>query len=296
MRRKPVVILRWLCLQDRVVAIRSGRPIPLDVCSVTQGNIRRLSFLSTAYGLMADLDLGTEHLRWMGDARFVVGFIQGALAKRKYGVELAMRVVDGDKHSIARTYADERHRASAAASTSESGADGLPPLKYGTATDTLAPVLSRESHFPTSIATPSDEQQQQQGWHVVEAPLLFFYAGTLPYVAKEHMFFPAAAISDGLIDLVVCPPMSRISALQALDGTDKGSTFANKQARYYKCTAFRLSPRKLPGTQTCENLAIDGERFPPFEPVQVEVHPRLARVISLKPNWAGLDSLPLPKA
>lgn len=27
---------------------------------------------------MADLDLGTEHLRWMGDTRFMVGLLKGS--------------------------------------------------------------------------------------------------------------------------------------------------------------------------------------------------------------------------
>lgn len=41
--------------------------MPIDICSVTQKDKRVLSFLSQAIGLMADLDLGTEHLRFMGD-------------------------------------------------------------------------------------------------------------------------------------------------------------------------------------------------------------------------------------
>jgi hypothetical protein len=28
-------------------------------------------------GLMADLDINTEHLRWMGDTRFIYGFLRG---------------------------------------------------------------------------------------------------------------------------------------------------------------------------------------------------------------------------
>jgi sphingosine kinase len=39
----------------------------VDLCSVTQKDKRVLSFLSQAIGLMAELDLGTEHLRFMGD-------------------------------------------------------------------------------------------------------------------------------------------------------------------------------------------------------------------------------------
>ena len=50
----------------------------VDLFSITQGGKRSLSFMSQALGLMADLDLGTEHLRWMGDTRFMVGLLKGS--------------------------------------------------------------------------------------------------------------------------------------------------------------------------------------------------------------------------
>ena len=49
----------------------------IDLFSFTQHGKRHLSFFSQSLGLMADLDLDTEHLRWMGDTRFVYGFIRG---------------------------------------------------------------------------------------------------------------------------------------------------------------------------------------------------------------------------
>ncbi|KAJ4338342.1 sphinganine kinase lcb4, partial [Neurospora sp. IMI 360204] len=53
------------------LAIVKGVPTKLDLCSVTlQDGERLTSFLSQAYGLIADLDITTEHLRWMGAARF----------------------------------------------------------------------------------------------------------------------------------------------------------------------------------------------------------------------------------
>jgi sphingosine kinase len=42
--------------------------MPVDIFSMTQGEKRILSFVSQAVGLMAELDIGTEHLRFMGDA------------------------------------------------------------------------------------------------------------------------------------------------------------------------------------------------------------------------------------
>lgn len=34
--------------------------------------------MSVSMGLMADLDINTEHLRWMGDTRFIYGFLRGS--------------------------------------------------------------------------------------------------------------------------------------------------------------------------------------------------------------------------
>lgn len=51
----------------------------IDLFSFTQKGKRNLSFMSQSLGLMADLDLDTEHLRWMGDSRFVYGFIRGGV-------------------------------------------------------------------------------------------------------------------------------------------------------------------------------------------------------------------------
>ena len=43
-----------------------GRPMSVDVMSVLQNGQRTFSFMTSCLGLMANLDLGTEHLRFMG--------------------------------------------------------------------------------------------------------------------------------------------------------------------------------------------------------------------------------------
>lgn len=64
-------------------------------------NERRVSFLSAALGLMVDLDLGTEHLRWMGDGRFVWGFVRGVAQRKACKVRLCLDVVSDDKSDMA---------------------------------------------------------------------------------------------------------------------------------------------------------------------------------------------------
>ena len=46
--------------------------MPVDIFSMTQGDKRVLSFVSQAMGLMAELDVDTEHLRFMGDTWVVL--------------------------------------------------------------------------------------------------------------------------------------------------------------------------------------------------------------------------------
>ncbi len=52
--------------------------MPIDLLSILQSGKRSFSFMSQCVGLMADLDLGTEHLRWMGSNRFVYGYLRGS--------------------------------------------------------------------------------------------------------------------------------------------------------------------------------------------------------------------------
>lgn len=47
---------------------------PMDVASVLQPPSQRLYMMLLAtYGMMSNLDVGSEHLRWMGDTRFTLG-------------------------------------------------------------------------------------------------------------------------------------------------------------------------------------------------------------------------------
>lgn len=55
----------------------SGRPMKVDVFSVTQEDTSTISYMTQALGLMSELDLGTENWRWMGDTRYFLGFLRG---------------------------------------------------------------------------------------------------------------------------------------------------------------------------------------------------------------------------
>jgi sphingosine kinase len=106
---------------------------PLDLISITQGEKRFLSFLSQSFGMIADVDLGTEDLRWMGSARFTYGLIQRVWKQTVYPCDIAIKVAIGDKEEIRKHY----HKNDVRGSTMDTIEMGLPELKYGTVNSPL---------------------------------------------------------------------------------------------------------------------------------------------------------------
>ncbi|KHN98614.1 sphingosine kinase [Metarhizium album ARSEF 1941] len=241
------------------LAIIKGITTSLDLVSITQGNSRFLSFLSQSLGIVAESDLGTEHLRWMGGSRFEVGVLMRIFRRRCYPCDVAVKVEVGDKSDIKAHYKRHTNDARAKqpsldATTGQNGRMGLPQLKYGTVQDQL----------------PED-------WELVQYDKIGnFYCGNMAYMAPDANFFSAAMASDGCMDLVtVNGDLSPITATKLLYSVESGKFFDNTHVKYKKISAYRIIPKN----QKDGFISIDGERIP-FEPFQAEIHQGLGRVIS----------------
>ncbi|KAF8350667.1 ATP-NAD kinase-like domain-containing protein [Amanita rubescens] len=223
-----------------------GLPMRVDTFSLTQNNKRTMSFMSQALGLMADLDLGTEHLRWMGDTRFMVGLLYGILLLKPCPVRLSYKAAETDKFKMLEALQARRAQDQQPATTEARMEGGLPPLQYST---------------------------EDEDWTTLDEPLLYVYAGKGPYVGRDYMAFPVSLPDDGLIDIVAMPVISRSHMLRAF--------FWHPKLHYIKARAYRIEPLKNRG-----NLSVDGEAMP-FEKFQVEVHTRLATLLSLHGSYVA---------
>ncbi|KAI7976983.1 hypothetical protein EIK77_002493, partial [Talaromyces pinophilus] len=243
------------------LAIVKGIVAPIDLVSVTYGERRILSFLSQTVGITAESDLDTEHLRWMGSARFEFGVITRVFKQTCYPCDLALKVEIEDKQGIKAHY--RRH----ASSTEDPGAAirevakanlavgyDLPELKYGTVQDSIP-----------------------ESWKLIcEDKMGTFFAGNMAYMSPKVNIFPASNMTDGLIDLItVNGDLSPVTALRVMSQTDSPTFFDNPHVKYRKISAYRITPRN----QDDGCISIDGERIP-FGPFQAEVHQGLGRVIS----------------
>lgn len=242
----------------------------LDLVSITQGDRRLLSFLSQSVGIVAESDLGTEHLRWMGDFRFTWGFIWRLFGKTVYPCDIAIDIAQPDKPSVRAAYKIGAVEASSSAplprkpeDESTEGGEGedgaLPTLKFGTVNDTLPDKWRLEPH--DTIGN--------------------FYAGCMAYMAADANFFPAALPSDGCMDLIrIDGTVPRRVAIKMLVAVGDGTLWEMNDVGYTKVNAYRIVPKGREDGY----IAIDGERIP-FEPYQAEVHRGLGTVLMKGPLY-----------
>ncbi|KAK9235436.1 ATP-NAD kinase-like domain-containing protein [Lipomyces kononenkoae] len=233
------------------LSVIKGIPISVDLCSLTQDNKRYITFLSQALGMIADCDLGTENMRWMGESRFTVGLIMRVLSGAKYPCRVSVRISHESRTQVRQAYQEHKNK-DEHMSTSEQS-DQLPELKYGTVHD---PV-------------PED-------WKSIDSSsLAVFYVGKMPWMSSDALFFPAALPRDGYLDMVLIDssvPKKEIFSI--LLGVAEGKHFDSKYLHYYKVDAYRIEPKAQSGY-----ISIDGESFN-FTPFQVELHPGLGTLLS----------------
>ncbi|KAG9228992.1 ATP-NAD kinase-like domain-containing protein [Amylocarpus encephaloides] len=244
-----------------------GIPTPLDLISITQGENRTLSFLSQSLGIVAEADLATEHLRWMGPMRFHWGFLARLMGQKCYPCDIAVKSVLEDKPSIRELYKREQNNHEPAserrgykhlldddASASSGFEDGLPSLRYGTVNDKLP-----------------------DGWELIPYDKLGnFYCGNMSYMAADANFFGAALPNDGYMDLIcINGDLGRLKTVQMLLNVDNNKFFDMPDVYYRKILGYRIIPKD----QGDGYISIDGERVP-FQPFQAEVHKGLGTVLS----------------
>ena len=239
------------------LSIVKGIQTPIDLVSITQGDKRSLSFLSQSVGIIADSDLGTDSIRWMGSARFTVGYLWRIMGKTMYPCEVAVKVDIPTKEAIREHYKkelDKRPAHEICRGIPETDDNALPPLKFGSVKDPL----------------PSD-------WFLTPySKMGTWYCGNMAYMAPDADFFPAALPNDGYMDLcTIDGDVSRIAALQCITKIANGKFFHMPCVNCYKISGYRIIPKN----QEHGYISIDGESFP-FEPFQAEVHKGLGTVLS----------------
>ena len=241
----------------------------------------RLSFLSQTYGVIAESDINTEFIRWMGPVRFNLGVAFNIIQGKKYPCEVFVKYAAKSKKELKVHFLENKDKNKGYLTfepnpSPNSSPDLLSKNNINNNTkDELSPNFLNEDNFklkyPMTEPVPRDWEKMDSE---LTDNLTIFYTGKMPYIAKDTKFFPAALPADGTIDLVITDariPVTRMTPI--LLSLDKGSHVLEPEVIHSKILAYKIIPKVESGL-----FSVDGEKFP-LEPLQVEIMPMLCKTL-----------------
>ncbi|KAL3233859.1 Sphingoid long chain base kinase 4 [Nakaseomyces bracarensis] len=240
----------------------------------------RLSFLSQTYGVIAESDINTEFIRWMGPARFELGVAFNVLQRKKYPCELYVKYAAKSKNDLKVHYLEHKDKGAltfegefpdynADDNNSNSNDDNFRPSSRNSLNEITEENFKLK--YPLKDGIPSDWERFDPS---IANNIGIFYTGKMPYIAADTKFFPAALPSDGTIDMVVTDARTSVTRMAPiLLALDKGSHVLQPEVIHSKILAYKLIPKLSHGL-----FSVDGEKFP-LEPLQVEVLPKLCKTL-----------------
>lgn len=196
----------------------------------SNGSKSYLSFLSFAWGLIADCDYESECLRWLGHARSDVWAVwRGVLCRKKYSAKFSYLPTSSSLSS------DESHQ--------ERDSSEL--------TETLLQNMTNiNDNERMSSTLPS-------GWITFDdTEFLVFWVCNTTHAAHNIFTCPVAKMNDGLFHiLIVKASCSRLRLILMLLQLDSGKLLESPDLIYIPCVAYRFEP-------LCPDLShnvLDGE-------------------------------------
>ena len=221
-------------------AIAKGKVRSLDLAIAHQNGRRSSAFLSLAWGLIADVDIESDKMRFLGPIRTDLYALMRIWNLRAYKGRFSfLPTADTSRHPTPDTL-DPRI--------------GDVTTDYGT--DFLAPAANQENK-----------------WQAIEDEFVLFWAMNVTWATYDIKAAPDAQLSDGAMDvLVVRRGVSKLELLSALLKSAKGEHIFLPSVEYYKVCSFRLEPLTTRGI-----LAVDGEPVD-YSPIQLQVYKGMARV------------------
>lgn len=277
---------------------------PLDLVSVHLASQRRLfSFLSLAWGFVADVDIESEKYRHVGAIRFLMGTLVRLATLRVYQGRLAyLPVKEAPRDPTENTKAvpppatpqrpslcsplpcqllldespnqDFCHRRTSANSNHNTIANSS---NNAITAKTAESQGGGRSGAPLDSLLPGLDQPLPDGWTVVkEEDFVLVLAIYQSHLAEDLWAAPGATADDGVIHLFyVTAGISRPALLRLFLAMEKGAHLACgcPHLVYKKVRALRLEPASPQGM-----ITVDGEMVE-YGPVEAQIHPGLARLV-----------------
>ncbi|KAL3996257.1 ubiquitin carboxyl-terminal hydrolase BAP1 [Sarotherodon galilaeus] len=260
----------------------------MDMVSVHLSSSPRLfSFLSMAWGFVADVDIESEKYRHFGAVRFTIGTLVRLASLRVYKGRLAYLPATKDHNSeealrsntmLCNDRAPPVTLPAARDSSFHNSCHSNNSLKVRRVESTPSRSATKALPGPHDSLLPPLDQPLPDDWVVVpEEDFVLMLAMYQSHLAEDLLAAPEATLDDGVIHLFyVRAGISPTALLRLFLAMEKGAHLTTncQHLVYTKVRALRLEPYSPKGI-----ITVDGEVVE-YGPVQAEVHRGLSRLIT----------------
>lgn len=275
----------------------------LDLVSIHLASQRLFSFLSLAWGFVADVDIESEKYRHVGAVRFLMSTLVRLATLRVYRGRLAYLPVKdvakypkGSVKAVLPTAMPQQpslcsslpcqhipntspnHNSPHNHKSTNSNHNTITSSSNNTVS-IKSPETMRGSKSRTPVDTliPGLDEPVPESWTVVkEEDFVLVLAIYQSHLAEDLWAVPGALAEDGVIHLFyVTAGISRPALLRLFLAMEKGAHLACgcPHLVYEKVKALRLEPISPQGVITVDGETVD------YGPVEAQIHPGLARLI-----------------
>lgn len=262
-----------------------GRPKPLDISKVDTTSQSQYSFLILGYGLISDIDIMSESLRCMGEARLYAAAVYFIFKLRQYRGKLSMHARQ-TRPAVDEAAANAPLQAASIVLGTDVACYALPPLDQPLPFDKTTDIETSSSSSSSSSAgavgggrgrTRTSSWQGTTAdlyrWITIESDFLLVWVVQTSHAAVTMHSGPGARLDDGVFTIFVVESASRCEMLQLLIQIDNGEHINHPKVQMFKANAYRLEPKTSDGLYT-----LDGENVE-MGPIQGTLLPGLGRVM-----------------
>ncbi|KAJ1828111.1 hypothetical protein LPJ56_001292 [Coemansia sp. RSA 2599] len=268
--------------EQAAVAVVKAESRPMDIMSATLASGRtEYCFLSLTWGLMADIDIESETMRWAGSARLDIYGTVRVMNLRYYGGRLhylpATETDEGGAGTLHKPGVPGGMVQGASANSSimnlvdrtNQGIDdawGLPPPSFSSPLVRHSPKLAPNQLAPSiqpavtlhptltaGIQLPITEGSLPPRWKTIEGPFVQIIATNVPWLATDFLACQKTRISDGTMDLVFSRNVSKWQLIPYMSSSTKDDYMNKDGIEHVKARAFILEPTGLRTTSRSES-------------------------------------------
>eukprot|EP00002_Diphylleia_rotans_P031718 TRINITY_DN6602_c0_g1_i1.p1 TRINITY_DN6602_c0_g1~~TRINITY_DN6602_c0_g1_i1.p1 ORF type:complete len:478 (+),score=88.43 TRINITY_DN6602_c0_g1_i1:71-1504(+) len=245
-----------------------GNVVPLDVSVVRQaGSAPMFSFLSLSWGITGKVDIETESLRWMGDARFTYGAVKEIINLTSYKGNLHYLERKEPANIPCEVFSHCPNCAQVKENT-----DSLDASRAHQILENLA-GRGKDYIIPEGSSVHNIDPEAEHEWTQIHDRFMFFMACNVRKINYDMIPAPFAHLSDGAIDLAfVKGKHSRVSLANMMLKLETGEQIQLPQFSYHKVHSFYLEP------VDSSYLVVDGE-IVPYRPLRYDVIPSALKLL-----------------